>query len=836
MGTIVGKLGMGQRTIETDEFSIVSGDMGGSGMNPISGQKLATKKPDFQLLSNIVEFDVLTQGYDISGGTKIASGITDSISGTSKGFFPYNMTAFTGKSINFIFTGNTQFLDFNYYDSTSFGTTATTKNILSYEVYKYNKDYVDPKLTYNVKVNSKTSKHPLFLSFKSDVRVATVSNIINLASVGSGNAAFNGKTLLSGDRVLVRSQTTSSQNGIYIANTVGELSSLKRTPDWDETSDIIEGVEIFVKEGNTYGNTTQRLATPPPYKLDDTNFPIKFSATTATSFPRVSADTLSYIVDGIEGKELKLYRGNKYTFNIDAENHPFYISKSSFGMGLSAVTSGISENFIENGKLIFEPNITTPDTVYYSSEFDSNMGGKINIYTGAFDKLIYEKELPYSGFTGSSPTIIDSIPNSNLEDKGEYIIKPKFNITADVLTGKTLSFENKNEIIKNRNKFNLYEDFTLNKYKNQYKGFVDYFFDNTILSGLTGITINTGSVLNNNLPYRIYDDTYDEYFVSLKSPDEPVFTFADLASAATVTYVHEKFDIGAGGQTRFTLSNSPLGDVQVNVNGLTLKPGNEWTGASINTTLADKRIVDLTDKIYDESGDTITASYVRGTGLAQAFHVEQHQITAAIISGATGAQSSNKVYFNTTENIYEYYTDIEVGDENSLSVILNGAKLTPKKDYGLSSSLATRIIFLNQTTLELNDIILAYYLKPRYTFSGITGNTIVQGSLTTRTPEIDWFVPKTIDNKGKFIVNLVASTNTGFTFTGNVHYSATTNYSANTSTYSVTLPSISGNNQTFIYRITNEKHFTNLKNQVISATTFSRIVQTDTNDAIINKY
>ena len=85
-------------------------------------------------------------------------------------------------------------------------------------------------------------------------------------------------------------------------------------------------------------------------------------------------------------------------------------------------------------------------------------------------------------------------------------------------------------------------------------------------------------------------------------------------------------------------------------------------------------------------------------------------------------------------------------------------------------------------------------------------------------------------------MNLVASTNTGFTFTGNVHYSATTNYSANTSTYSVTLPSISGNNQTFIYRITNEKHFTNLKNQVISATTFSRIVQTDTNDAIINKY
>ena len=832
-GTIVKPLQMGSKSVDTDEFSTIIGHIGGSGMNPVSGPKLATKKPDFQILSNIVEFDVLTQGYNTSGATKIASGSTDSISGTSLGFYPYNMSSFTGKSINFVFTGNTQFLTWN-------GVTATTKNTFSYQVYKYNKNYVDPKTIYDVKVKSKSLLHPFQTSIKQDVRVATISNIANFDAISNSNALFDGPTLNQGDRILVRSQTDFTKNGIYKMGEIAAFGKLLKASDWNETSDIIEGVEIYVREGNTYGNTTQRLVTPPPYVLGTTN--VKFSATTLTNFPKISADTQAYVVDGIEGKELRLYRDNKYTFNIDAIEHPFYISKSMFGNGLSAITSGISVshikygkgNFVEKGKLEFTPNVTTPDTVYYASEVDSNMGGKINIYTGAFVPLIHEKTLEYSAFTGNSPTLTDSIPNSKLEDKGEYLIKGSFGFTADLLTGKTLSFEDKNETFKNRGIYNLYEDFTINKYENQYKNFVDYFYDYKILSGLTGVTVGGQPVINTNLPYRIYDKTYDTYFVSLKNPDEPVFNFADLASASTLTYVHEKFSIGTNGQTRFILTHPPLGDVMVNVNGLTLKPGNEWTGASINSTLADNRIVDLVDKIYDESGDTITTSYVRGTGIGQSYHIEQHQITAAITSGTTGNQGTNKVYFNTTESTYEYYLDIEAKSEDGMSIILNGAKLTPQKDYSLSTSLATRIIFLNQTTLELNDIILAYYIKPRYTFSGITGNTVFQGSLKSRTPEISWFVPATVDDKGIFTVQMTASgTDTGFT---DIRYSATAKYSANTSSFKVTMPSISGSNQTLLYRVKNDKTFTTIPGDMLSATTFSRIVQTDTKDPGVDKY
>ena len=841
MGTIVKPLLMESGTINTDEFAKIIGGIGGSGMNPRTPKKggvwpIGMKKPDVQLLSNIVEFDVLTQGYSTSGATKIASGITDSISGTSRGFYPYNMSLFTGKTIDFLFTGNTQFLTWN-------GITANTKNIFTYQLYKYNKNYVDPKLNYDVKIKSKSLLHPLQSSIKQDVRVSTISNI-NIDAVGSGDAAFDGVTLSVGDRVLVRSQTTFSQNGIYIANSGAGLFLLKRALDWDETSDIIEGAEIFVKAGNTYASTTQRLVSTPPYELDNSNFPIKFSSTTVTSFSAVSSDRQAYVVDGIEGKELRFYRNNKYTFNIDAVEHPFYISKSMFGMGLSAITSGVSvshtkfghDSFVEKGKVEFTPNVTTPDTVYYASELDSNMGGKINIYTGAFVPLVYEKTLAHSGFTGNSPTLTDSIINSIFEDKGEYIIKGGFGFTASTLTGKTLSFEDKNETLKNRGTYNLYEDFTLNKYEKQYKGFVDYFYDISILSGLTGITVGGQPLINTNLPYRIYDKTYDNYFVTLTNPDEPVFNFADLSSGSTFQYISEDFTIGSGGQSRFILTHVPVGDVQVNVNGLSIKETDEWSGASLNSTLADNRIVDLVDKIYKESGDTINVTYLRGTFLSQPFHLQQHKITG-ITSGATGSQSAiDIVYFNTTESKYEFYLDIEPKEAESVSIILNGAKLSSGIDFALSNTNKQRIIFLTDVTLAVNDIVLAYYLKPSQTLSGVTGTTITRGSIKTRTPKIEWLVPPPVDDSGKFIVDLVASTNTGYTFTNNIHYSATTKYSGGVSNYFVTMPTITGNDETFIYRVVNEKHFTTIKEDVLSAKTVSRNVKIDTKDKIINQY
>jgi len=79
---------------------------------------------------------------------------------------------------------------------------------------------------------------------KASVRVATQSNL-NLSSPGS---TIDGITMVSGDRVLVKAQTTASENGIYIYN--GSATALTRASDANSTSNLTAGAFVFVEEGS----------------------------------------------------------------------------------------------------------------------------------------------------------------------------------------------------------------------------------------------------------------------------------------------------------------------------------------------------------------------------------------------------------------------------------------------------------------------------------------------------------------------------------------------------------------------------------------------------------
>ena len=83
---------------------------------------------------------------------------------------------------------------------------------------------------------------------KTAVRVATIANI-NLASAPS---AIDGVTLANGDRVLVKDQTSASENGIYVFN--GAASAMTRALDFDSLTPIdeINGAYTFVQEGTTH--------------------------------------------------------------------------------------------------------------------------------------------------------------------------------------------------------------------------------------------------------------------------------------------------------------------------------------------------------------------------------------------------------------------------------------------------------------------------------------------------------------------------------------------------------------------------------------------------------
>ena len=89
------------------------------------------------------------------------------------------------------------------------------------------------------------------LNVHASCRVATTGNV-DLSTALEAGDTVDGVTLVAGDRVLVKSQTTTSQNGIYVVQASG---AAVRAADFDTPTEIVPGDFTFVSEGSTYDNT-----------------------------------------------------------------------------------------------------------------------------------------------------------------------------------------------------------------------------------------------------------------------------------------------------------------------------------------------------------------------------------------------------------------------------------------------------------------------------------------------------------------------------------------------------------------------------------------------------
>ena len=98
------------------------------------------------------------------------------------------------------------------------------------------------------------------LDVKASVRYATTADVAGTYNNGAGtitagsNGAFSidGQVPTAGDRILLKNQSATVQNGVYTVTTVGSGSAayvLTRTPDADAASEITGGAFVFVEEG-----------------------------------------------------------------------------------------------------------------------------------------------------------------------------------------------------------------------------------------------------------------------------------------------------------------------------------------------------------------------------------------------------------------------------------------------------------------------------------------------------------------------------------------------------------------------------------------------------------
>lgn len=85
------------------------------------------------------------------------------------------------------------------------------------------------------------------LSWKAPVRVATTTNG-TLATAFANAQVVDGVTLATGDRILLKNQSTGSENGIYTVNATGAPT---RAVDADTNGELAPGTSVSVTEGTT---------------------------------------------------------------------------------------------------------------------------------------------------------------------------------------------------------------------------------------------------------------------------------------------------------------------------------------------------------------------------------------------------------------------------------------------------------------------------------------------------------------------------------------------------------------------------------------------------------
>lgn len=120
----------------------------------------------------------------------------------------------------------------------------------------------DPTLAQDAATKAYVDGVATGLDVKASVRVATTANITL-----SGTQTIDGVAVIAGDRVLVKNQTTGSENGIYVVG----ASAWSRSTDADTSAEVTSGMFTFVSEGTANGHAGFVLATDDAITLGTTS-------------------------------------------------------------------------------------------------------------------------------------------------------------------------------------------------------------------------------------------------------------------------------------------------------------------------------------------------------------------------------------------------------------------------------------------------------------------------------------------------------------------------------------------------------------------------------------
>lgn len=189
---------------------------------------------------------------------------------------------------------------------------------------------------------------------KQPVRAATTANITL-----SGEQTIDGIACVTDDRVLVKNQTTASENGIYVVDT----GTWSRAKDFNGVFDIVSGTMVRVNQGSTNGDGWFIVSTADPITI----------GTTELNFSRQSINFTTLVSATASAGQTLFNLGSTY---------------QQGGHGISVFVNGLRQRLGADYDETSTSSITFTYALQDGDEIDVYIGAQVGSLTAALAALV----------------------------------------------------------------------------------------------------------------------------------------------------------------------------------------------------------------------------------------------------------------------------------------------------------------------------------------------------------------------------------------------------------------------------------------------------------------
>ena len=541
------------------------------------------------------------------------------------------------------------------------------------------------------------------LDVKDSVRAASTGDV----NVGEPASTMDGVNLVAGDRVLLKDQTTASQNGIYVYATDG----LTRAIDMDAAGEFV-GAFFFIEEGTV--NSDQGYVMSANGTIDVGVSAIEFTKFTGTGQITAGAalskdgNTLNVNVDGtyimVDGSDALTIKGTSTTgevlksdgaggvvygaldlTNLDATAGAMPLTRGGLGVDASQTA----------GKATARDNLGLGSIATQDADAVAVTGGSVDLSGGTL--TLANDQLSGDVISGGT------IDSANLQG-GEGITVSQFDITVGA--GKTLDVDGILDV--DGAAGSAIDGVAIGATTSAAGTFSTLASDSVDLNGgnIDGTVIGGTAAAN-----ATFADTTIEIGSTLK-----VDTIESATNGGDITFnsliiTTQGIDVagagisGAGTMLSDSLTvntiNEKVADAGVTVDGVVLKDaGVVATGVS---TFADATLTTA-----DINGGTVDATIIGATTSAAGTFSTMTTAGAAITGGTIGGTA-----IDMTGQTLTFDDDAISGDK------INGGSISDFASTGIDDNATTTQIVIADTAVDFNADVT------------IVGNLTVSGELTS---------------------------------------------------------------------------------------------------------